>query len=94
MLMGEVTFDTSILPCDFLVTGRLFEEQEVKAAGEVWQIYKGDADTKFPHAHLDNSSVKLDLRNGDVYKRGRREGNDRKVWQKLVDAARQKGIVW
>lgn len=53
-----------------------FKEERIKEKGEIWQIHKNDADP-FPHpihAHSYARRVKMDLRNGDIYRKRKLEG--------------------
>lgn len=64
----SITFDHSILP-EGLPTR--FDEEVVKFKGEQWEIHQYDADN-FPHpvhAHLRGTGLKMDLRNGCIYRK-------------------------
>jgi hypothetical protein len=71
-LMGEVFLDHSILPEQ--VTQRLVEVT-VKAHGQVWRIYQNDADPfpSNPHAHNVQSGLKLNLTNGELFLRRKKQ---------------------
>lgn len=54
----------------------LYREQTIRSNGEVWRIHRNDADP-FPHivhAHSMLNGLKLDLRNGDVFKKRKKVG--------------------
>ncbi len=65
-LIDQIKLKNSLLPSK--VIGRL-DEQRIKINGEVWDIYKYDADPRpsNPHAHNADSGVKMDLSNGRQY---------------------------
>ena len=49
----------------------LFTEEIKKLKGDVWEIHKGDQDTfPFPvHGHLEGTALKIDFRDGQIYKK-------------------------
>jgi hypothetical protein len=62
----EIELAESIVPCGVTV---LFTEAKVRLNGEIWWVYKSDADPfpSNPHAHNYQSRVKMHLGNGDLY---------------------------
>lgn len=46
-------------------------EKRVKAKGQIWELHKNDADPfpSNPHAHNYETGLKLDLSNGNLYKK-------------------------
>lgn len=85
----EVEMQPSILPQG---TPRRLDEEIVKAAGEIWVIHKYDPDPFpfLPHAHNRQSGLKLDLRNGRLYRKRMPAGQvRRKDLQRIRDAVRR-----
>ncbi len=64
----DVLLHASILPPG--IPGRA-DEETIKALGEKWRIHKYDADPfpALPHAHNLYNGYKLDLSNGNLYRR-------------------------
>lgn len=63
-----VSLDHSIIPKGI---PRRLDEEIIKHQGEVWKIYKYDPDPfpSLPHAHCPSEGIKLDLRNGNLYRK-------------------------
>lgn len=75
--LGSVKFDFSLIPDDLtddLIKGR------VKMSGEIWEVHKTDKDPfpSNPHAHNLESKYKVDLSNGDLYRKTVKIGNMRR----------------
>lgn len=75
--LGRVKFDFSLIPDDLtadLIKGR------VKMSGEIWDVHKADKDPfpSNPHAHNLESKYKVDLSNGDLYRKTTKVGNMRR----------------
>ncbi len=86
-VIGGFVLDDGIVPEG---TRRLLSEQTVKVRGEVWRVYKSDADPwpSNPHAHNYETGTKLDLGTGDLYDINRRwVGN---IGKKKLEAVRAK----
>jgi len=68
-------YEEIVLPRSILPGGvpRRLDEETIKFKGERWRIHKNDPDPfpSLPHAHNLYDNVKLDLRNGKLY-RGRK----------------------
>jgi hypothetical protein len=64
----EVEFSQSILPEGI---SRRFDEETVSQNGEKWRIHKYDVDPfpGLPHAHNVFNDIKLDLSNGNLYRK-------------------------
>jgi hypothetical protein len=77
----EVHFEVSILPVG---VPRRLDEETIKYAGEKWRIYKYDPDPFpcLPHAHNLFEGIKLDLRNGGLYRK-----------RQLVDRLARKALI-
>lgn len=91
---AKVKVAESILPAGML---RRTDEAEVKLHGEVWVIKKGDPDPypSHPHAHNYDEGLKLDLRNGDLYRKADFIGRwiRKKDLEKLRSAFEQRGVT-
>jgi hypothetical protein len=65
--------------------------------GEIWDIHLNDADPfpSNPHAHNVQTRVKLDLSNGDLYRKKRKleERVRKKDLETLRSLATEKGVV-
>jgi hypothetical protein len=63
-----ISLDHSIIPQG---VPRRLDEEIIKYHGEVWKIYKYDPDPfpSLPHAHCPYEGIKMDLKNGDLYKK-------------------------
>ncbi len=87
ILLGEVTFEKSILPPGI---PRRLVEQRVRHHGEVWQTNRNDADPfpSNPHAHNLESGHKLDLGTGALFIKRRAVG--RKIPRRDLLAIRDK----
>ena len=85
-ILAEVEVKESIIPDGVL---RLITEERVKHRGDVWVIYKNDADPfpSSPHAHNYATGHKLDLKNGDLYLGKRKVGN---IGKKRLQSLRDK----
>lgn len=64
----ELYGDECILPKGIPV--HLYEKQ-IKVKGQIWELHKNDADPfpSDPHAHNYETGLKLDLSNGNLYKK-------------------------
>lgn len=74
--LAEVEVEERLDPGEFDL---FYREQTIRSNGEVWRIHRNDADP-FPHkvhAHSMDNGVKLDLRNGDVFKKRKKVGRIR-----------------
>jgi len=71
VVLGRLDLAASILPPGI---PRKLEEIRLKAAGEIWDIHQNDADPfpSNPHAHNVETRLKLDLSNGDLYRRAQK----------------------
>lgn len=91
---ARLTLDESILPPG---VPRKLEEVRLKAMGEIWDIHLNDADPfpSNPHAHNVQTRVKLDLSNGDLYRKKRKleERVRKKDLETLRSLATEKGVV-
>lgn len=91
---ASLVLEESILPVG---VPRKLEEVRLKAKGEIWDIHKNDADPfpSNPHAHNVQTGVKLDLSNGDLYrKRTKLEQRVRKKdLETLRELAAAKGVT-
>lgn len=74
-LLSDFDFSTVLnkieTPDDFIPKKFLIEYKvRIKAKGQIWVIYKYDADSfpSNPHAHDLQNNIKLDLSNGNCYK--------------------------
>jgi len=65
-LLCEIELADSIVPDGVTI---LLTEAKVKLRGEIWMVYKNDADPfpSSPHAHNYRLRVKMHLGNGDLY---------------------------
>lgn len=75
--LGSVKSSFSLIPdelVDDLTKGR------VKIGGEIWDVHKTDKDPfpSNPHAHNLESKYKVDLSNGDLYRKTNKIGNMRR----------------
>jgi len=72
-------------------------EALVRANGEVWEVHKTDADPypSDPHAHNYNENLKLDFRNGDLWRGSRflNKSMKPKHLEHLRNEFEQKGVV-
>ena len=64
----EIVLETTILP---LGTPRRLDEETIKQNGEQWRIHAYDPDPfpSLPHAHNLSTGLKMDLRNGILYRK-------------------------
>lgn len=91
---AQLVLEESILPVG---VPRKLEEVRLKSQGEIWDIHKNDADPfpSNPHAHNIQTGLKLDLSNGDLYRK--RKKLDERVVKKglkaLRDLAEAKGVT-
>lgn len=69
---------------------RRLDEEIVKNNGQIWKIYKNDQDPfpSNPHAHNEESRLKLDLSNGKLY--CRRTDTGYKISEKNLRLIRDK----
>jgi len=76
-ILETVVLDESILPSGVPVA---LNEQIVKSNNQIWEIHKNDDDPKpsNPHAHNRESGYKLDLSNGNLFKKTKYIGSIRK----------------
>ena len=72
-IIAQIEFEDSILPEG---TPILLTEQRVKVKGEVWVIYKNDADSfpSTPHAHNYESGISLHLGTGEFFNKRKSKG--------------------
>ena len=92
-LIGTVSVDESVVPEG---VPRKLEEVRLKAAGEIWEIHKNDADPRpsNPHAHNVESGLKLDLSTGELYRKTTMVGRvTKKDLGKIRDLAEAKAIA-
>jgi len=80
----QITLDTSLIPQG---AQRSLVEQTVKCKGEIWRVYRNDADPfpSNPHAHNLASGYKLHLGTGELFLKRRFMG---KVPRKRLQAIR------
>jgi hypothetical protein len=73
-LSAEVTFERSIIPHG---VPQYLAEQTVRYRGQVWRIYRNDADPfpSNPHAHNLESGHKLHLGTGELFRKRQVVGN-------------------
>jgi hypothetical protein len=84
----EIWLDESPLPPDFNPTRF---EIDFKVDGKRWRCRKADSDTRFPHAHVVGSGIKINLLNGDLYDCNVLWGNDQNTLTALLSAINKKG---
>jgi hypothetical protein len=67
ILKNKIETPLEIIPKDLLMNYKV----RIKSKGLIWVIHKYDADPfpSNPHAHLVDSGIKLDLSNGNCYKK-------------------------
>lgn len=67
-ILETVVLEESILPPGIPIA---LNEQIVKSKGEIWEIHKNDEDPfpSNPHAHNRENGYKLDLSNGELFKK-------------------------
>ncbi len=75
--IGYVQLEESIIPESFFDSD--LEKARIKAAGEVWEVYKYDADPfpSQPHAHNMENGLKLDISTGKLYLKREEKGQIR-----------------
>lgn len=80
--VARLRLEEPILPAG---VPRKLEEVRLKAVGEIWDIHRNDADPfpSNPHAHNVQTGVKLDLSNGDLYRKRK----------KLKERVRKKELI-
>jgi hypothetical protein len=78
-----VVLEESILPPGIPIA---LDEQIFKRKGQVWEIHKTDKDFRpsNPHAHNRENGYKLDLSNGDLFKKTKYVGSIRKKELMLI----------
>jgi hypothetical protein len=77
----ELPFEHSILPSD---VPRRLDEETIKHHGEKWRIHAYDPDPfpSLPHAHNLFEGIKMDLRNGRLYRK-----------RELIGTMHKKGLL-
>ena len=67
ILKNKIETPIEIIPKDLIMNYKV----RIKSKGLIWVIHKYDADPfpSNPHAHLVDSGIKLDLSNGNCYKK-------------------------
>jgi hypothetical protein len=85
--LGEIEIEESIIPSGCV---RRLVEQTIRLGGEIWRIYRNDADPfpSSPHAHNVESGLTLHLGTGELFLRRKYAGE--KVERKRLVALRQR----
>lgn len=92
VLLASVELAETVIPPGII---RKLEEVRLKARGDIWDIHQNDADPfpSDPHAHNVESGHKLDLGNGDLYRRTTRVGKiKKKDLLRIRGLAQEKGV--